>query len=208
MNDKGNGIINSDIESKYSDLIDEKVNRAIDIRIKQYWNYLKVFLYGLGTLFIILIILGLLGRADIIRYFHNQAFPPETPNTVVISYESVIELRANDDRLHYGSMNFYAEKGHMIELYLKIQHSIEHNEGEKERKISIFVDNIPISNEPIAHFFGGFQDITDKLNWNSDIGQQPKSVHQVGIQLDDTQLGNLENELNINCVIIVRSNPR
>ena len=44
MNDKGNGIINSDIESKYSDLIDEKVNRAIDIRIKQYWNYLKVFL--------------------------------------------------------------------------------------------------------------------------------------------------------------------
>ncbi len=191
------------LEAQFEVQVKEAVRKEAEEQISQ---KLKMYLYLIKGVLIGLSIFsfGVISDADFVHTLHDMAFPPEGPNHIAISYESLIELRSDDPRFQSGALSFYTEKNQKIKIYAHFFHRFSGNL--EQRRVIISVDNNRIS-DPILQFTGGFQDITDKLDWDTRF-EREENVHQLGFSLDDSQLPNLTDEVSVICVVLVYGRDR
>ncbi len=178
--------------------IREIAQEALDRRVTVYRDRAKWFGIGFGCL----LGLGFLGGKDLVQGLHAKAFPPDSHDKVEISYEGYLLLGDGQPRSATASLSFYAEEGQTVQVYARINRRFV---GLEERLVSVTVDGSRFQ-EPVMHIEGAFHDITEHLNWGTDLTRQ-RNVHQVGFELSDTQALDEDQEVNVLVIVIVRGTP-
>ena len=178
-----------------NDLVDDRINAEFG-KVKERARY---FLYGLGALIAIVTALGLFTELQIMRYLHDNAFPPGRNDQVGISYESVIHLQNENPLQQVGTVTFYAEPNQEVKMYLRFVHQLTGPLG--RRNVIVMIDNNEIDEGPMDETAPDFHPITKYL-WGSSF-LRTKNVHSVSFSLDDTQSAELTDTITIHCIILV-----
>lgn len=179
--------------------INDIVAHRVSAEIKQIKERLRYFFYGLGIFVVIVIGLGLFTELEIMRSFHDRAFPPIQTGQIGISYESVIRLQNDDPLQQVGTITFYAEPEQEVKLYLKFVHQFTGNLD--RRKVIVMIDQNEIDEGPMVETTADFHSITSYLRSSSFI--LAENVHTISFSLDDTQSPELTDEITIHCIILV-----
>ncbi len=177
------------------DLVDDRINAEFG-KAKERARY---FLYGLGALIVIVTALGLFTELQIMRYLHDNAFPPVRDGQVGIAYESVIHLQNQNPLQQVGTVRFYAKANQEVKYYLKFVHQLTGALG--RRNVIVMIDNTEIDEGPMDETALGFHEITKYLKYSSmELGN---NVHSISFSLDDTQSAELTDTITIHCIILV-----
>lgn len=185
-------------------LISEKIETAINTKIKNYKKNCKFFLYGFIGFVLLIVSFGLFGGGDFLIAIHNKIFlPPEFGTSAedsfpAISYEATFELTSKTTE-QQKALRFYASKGQRVEAYFKIIYgnNIPVSDG-KNTPVVITVDGNFIDTKEGA----GFYDITKDIDCDRKfIGK--KNIHTIVFSLLDTvELTDLE--VTIICLVLVK----
>lgn len=194
--------------SKNRILTEKDVKEIVEDRISSYLKLVKYFLYGLTGFFIIGFASGLILPKNLLRVIHDGLFGNEKivinkietslKSEVGISYHRSFILKSPDQREE--KMLFFAEENQRVKVYLETSRL----GGSREKyKLIVTIDD-KILWEKVEDIKGGFKDITSRIfSKDRPITPREENVHALEFSLDDTQPKDLDDNVFVDCVILV-----
>ncbi|MCH8142336.1 MAG: hypothetical protein IH908_12150 [Proteobacteria bacterium] len=154
-------------------LVDATVKDCIEAEIARLKDRVRYFLYGFGGLVTLLVGLGLFTELEVVRFLHDEAFPPNRSDQVGISYQSVLHLKFDDSLQQTGRVTFYAEPTQEVELYLQFLHRFTGALG--RRRVLVRIDQQELEEGALDQPTSSFQSIKKYLSSGS--FSNPAKIH-------------------------------
>jgi len=191
----------------------------IETRIKEYFSaylrILKAFLLGLGIIFSVIILSGLITKQNLFVLLHDAMFgtkETEKPiikkikeaiiNGAAISYQRSFIL---EDITQVEKMLFYAEPGQEVKIFLDIEH---HGAKEERHLLMVELDEKSLyDNEKVIK--KGFHTITDKIfPKDVKVASEGDKIHTLKFYLKDfsetgIKIEDIKDKVSIDCIILV-----
>lgn len=161
----------------------EIVDSAIKAKLRSARALTIAFFAGL----LVLVTLGLVGGADLIRTIHNKAFPSHLQSDhVAVAYESSIELDMSDPQGASKSVAFWSTPTQRVHMFAR-GYRVDFGREGSDPLISIKIDGNPFG-DPVKpnEIVKAFHDVTRFVRTDTTPNTIPQ-VHDVVFSLDDTQ---------------------
>jgi hypothetical protein len=189
-------------------LVENKVNEALDRKVADFRGKLRWFLLGLGLLIILLIANGLMSERAIITLLHDQVFGIENDfegslgkaleERISVSYNNHFWLGTASDLDRAQYISFYAGESQLVEANVEILH---HGSG-RPLEVAMRLGDQEILSGSQDYTLNRI-DLSDYLDAHSHHGL-PGNVHKLRFELVREDVGEpTDDRVFVGCLINV-----